>query len=500
MSEQTSVFLSLGINSKIVENLEKKGITVPTPIQEAAIPPALKGEDVIGIAETGTGKTFAFGLPMIEYLMANTGRGLILVPTRELALQVEEAIRPFARILDVKTVSLIGGASMRRQISQLTMRPRIIVATPGRLIDHMQQKTLNLRDIGMLVLDEADRMLDMGFAPQIERVLEQVPETRQTMLFSATMPDAIASIAERYMRMPIRVEVARAGTPAEKISQEILLLHREDKMKALSQILNNQEGRVLVFSRTKHNARKMAIQLQREGIKAGDIHSNLTTAQRRRALEMFTTGHKPVLVATDIAARGVDVKDVRLVINFDLPDNPDDYVHRIGRTGRAGATGHAISFVTSEDRRAVRSIEQIIQRPLPLSAPLEGIETPKLRPESGRSSGGRGGRSYGRRPAYGRSSSSGSSRSSGGYGGNSRPAFGRSPSAGGTSRPSFGRSASPTGGASRPSFGRSASSTGGNSRPAFGRSPSAGGRPSFGRAPQRSSRPAGAVTKRRVTG
>jgi len=477
MSEQTSVFLSLGINSKIVENLSKKGINVPTPIQEAAIPPALNGEDVIGIAETGTGKTFAFGLPMIERLMVAPGRGLILVPTRELALQVEEAIRPFARLLDIKTVSLIGGASMRRQISQLTMRPRIIVATPGRLIDHMQQKTLSLRDVSMLVLDEADRMLDMGFAPQIERVLEQVPETRQTMLFSATMPDAISHIAENYMRMPVRVEVARAGTPAEKISQEILLLHREDKMKALSQILKSQPGRVLVFSRTKHNARKMAMQLQREGINAGDIHSNLTTAQRRRALEMFTTGHRPVLVATDIAARGVDVKDILLVINFDLPDNPDDYVHRIGRTGRAGASGHAISFVTSEDRRAVRSIEQIIQRPLPLRAPLEGIETPKLRPDSGRSSGGgRGGRSYGRRPAYGRSSSSGSSRSSGGYGGNG-------------------------GGNSRPAFGRSPSTGGGNSRPAFGRSPSAGGgRPSFGRAPQRSSRPAGAVTKRRVTG
>lgn len=432
MSEQTSVFLSLGINEPIANALAKKGIVSPTPIQRDALPPALNGEDVIGIAETGTGKTYAFGLAMIERLLAGKGRGLILVPTRELATQVEDALRDYCRLFDLKIVTLIGGASMRRQISQLTARPRIIVATPGRLIDHMQQKTLTLRDVGMLVLDEADRMLDMGFAPQIDRILENVPKERQTLLFSATMPESIVDIAQNHMRMPVRIEVAPQGTPAANISQEILLLNREDKMKALSHLLQGQKGRVIVFSRTKHGARKMAMQLQREGIEAGDLHANLTTAQRKRALEKFTKGISPVLVATDIAARGVDVRDVQLVINFDLPDNPDDYVHRIGRTGRAGKSGHAVSFATPDDRRTIKAIERIIQKQLPLGTPPAGIESPKLRPEADRPyGGGRGrGRSYGsggRR--FGNRSRSGSGSSSQG-----RPSFGSSPRSGGAHR------------------------------------------------------------------
>ncbi len=343
--------------------LGERGFSIPTPIQHQAIPPSLEGKDVVGIAQTGTGKTLAFGIPLLQNL-GNGGRALVVLPTRELAAQVEETLHPLAQELGIHTAVFIGGASMQRQREMLRRNPRILIATPGRLNDHLEQGTVTLREVKILVLDEADRMLDMGFKPQIERILRHVPQERQTMLFSATMPPEILRLASRHMRSPLRIEVAPAGTAAEKVEQELFIVRREEKLPLLGSILQEQKGSVLIFSRTKYGARKITRAVQSMGHSAAEMHANRSQSQRKEALEGFKSGKYRILVATDIASRGIDVSNITVVINFDLPDDPSDYVHRIGRTARAGKEGRAISFATPEQTSNIRDIERLIRAPI----------------------------------------------------------------------------------------------------------------------------------------
>ncbi len=368
-------FEGLGIAPKLLEILSKLNFTVPTPIQHQSIPIGIEGKDVMGIAQTGTGKTMAFGIPMIQRLAQFKGRGLVILPTRELALQVDQALHLLGRPLGLKTAVLIGGEPINRQFRALKQNPHIIIGTPGRLNDHLEQGTLNLSTVSILVLDEADRMLDMGFEPQIRRILAKVPKQRQTMLFSATMPDPIVKIATTYMSTPLRVEVAPAGTTARDVSQEVVFVSRDGKIAMLKKVLDEHKGSVLVFTRTKYTAKKIAKYIRDFGHSSSEIHSNRSLSQRKEALEGFKIGRYRVLAATDIAARGIDVTGIELVINFDLPENPEDYVHRIGRTGRAGLSGKAISFATPDQRYDVRSIERLIKITLP-STQASGLPTP----------------------------------------------------------------------------------------------------------------------------
>jgi len=382
MSQNEQNFYGLGIAPAILSVIERLKFTVPTKIQYQAIPVGLQGQDVMGIAQTGTGKTMAFGIPLIQRLAQIKGRALVVVPTRELAIQVDESLRKIATALGLKTVVLIGGDSMGKQIQNLKLHPRILIGTPGRLIDHMQQKTLNFHDAHILVLDEADRMLDMGFGPQIATLMRQVPHERQTMLFSATMPETIMNIAKSYMKLPVRVEVAPTGTMADKITHELFIVRKELKHGLLESTLAQYKGSVLLFCRTKFSVARLTKQLRVMRHNAAEIHSDRSLSQRREALEGFKRGKYRILVATDIAARGIDVKGIELVLNYDLPDDPGNYVHRIGRTGRAGFAGHAVSFATPDQRLDVKNIERIIKQTLPVTdshptIPLEKFHHPK---------------------------------------------------------------------------------------------------------------------------
>lgn len=365
--EQKKGFYGLGIAPGMLATLEKLQFTTPTPIQEKAIPAGIRGEDLIGIAQTGTGKTFAFGIPMMQRIAQTKGQGVIVVPTRELALQVDVELRKISINTGLRTAVLIGGLSMGPQISALRRGANIIVATPGRLIDHLEHRTISLAKVTCAVLDEADRMLDMGFLPQIKRILDALPRERQTMLFSATMPTEIVKIANTYMKTPLRIEIAPAGTTAERVTQELYIVSNSAKLPLLEHILKDRKGPTIVFTRTKHGATKIAKKLIQGGINASEIHSNKTLAQRREALDGFKRGKYRVLVATDIASRGIDVKGIETVINFDLPTGSDDYVHRIGRTARAGEEGHAISFAMPDQRKEVAAIERLIRSYIPTS-------------------------------------------------------------------------------------------------------------------------------------
>ena len=433
MTNQTNTassgFSQLGISPKLLSLLEKRRFIDPTPIQQQSIPVAIKGQDVIGIAQTGTGKTLAFGIPMLDLLTKQKGVGLVIVPTRELALQVEESVRPFADGLGLRTAVLIGGASMNIQRQILQKKPRIIIATPGRLIDHMERFRLSLANVEILVLDEADRMLDMGFAPQINRILDSVARARQTMLFSATMPEDIVRMAHEQMKSPVHIEVARAGTASAQVEQEMFFVHKEDKSTLLDACLEMAKGTVIVFTRTKHGATKLNKSLRKIGYKVDEIHSNRSLAQRKRALQDFKSGRIKILVATDIAARGIDVKDISLVINYDIPENPDDYVHRIGRTGRAGATGKAITFAMPDQRGDVRDIERLIQQAIEIGQMPAGIKDPgvaKLNPDE-RDGGRRRKRpqrrdkNFGRPPGQTRRDAAGGNYRRGGSRGGGRP-------------------------------------------------------------------------------
>jgi superfamily II DNA/RNA helicase len=362
-----STFADLGLKPSLLAVLEKLKFTIPTPIQAQAIPIAVEGKDVIGIAQTGTGKTFAFSLPMIQRLAENKKQGLVILPTRELAIQVEEAIRQIGHTFGIRTAVIIGGASMYHQTQSLKRGPHVIIGTPGRINDHLEHKTIQLGNVGVLVLDEADRMLDMGFAPQIKAILQHVPKERQTLLFSATMPPEIVTIATKYMNTPVRIEVARAGSVSEQVEQDFFLVSRDQKDRMLDKLLDENKGTVLVFSRTKYGAKKICRAIRGMGHTAAEIHSNLSLSQRRRSLAGFKSGDYRVLVATDIAARGIDVTNIELVVNYDLPESPDDYVHRVGRTGRAGLKGKAVTFITPDQKYKIRAIERLVRTQLTIS-------------------------------------------------------------------------------------------------------------------------------------
>ncbi len=361
-------FHGLGIAPKIIEILESLKFKHATPIQHQAIPLAMEGKDVMGIAQTGTGKTMAFAIPTIQRLAQGKGRALVIVPTRELALQVEESFFKIGRPFGIKTAVLIGGDPVRNQLKALALHPRVLIATPGRLIDLMEQRKVHLSDICVLILDEADRMFDMGFSDQIEMILRSVPKERQTMLFSATMPSTIIAVARSHMRLPVSVEIARSGATPEQVTHELFIIQNDMKRVLLGKLLAQFRGSVLLFCRTKMGARKISSALRQQGHRAAEIHSDRSLPQRREALEGFKRGKYRVLVATDIASRGIDVKGIEIVINYDLPDDVENYVHRIGRTGRAGCPGHAISFATSDQKEDVASIERLIMAVLPISS------------------------------------------------------------------------------------------------------------------------------------
>lgn len=367
MQESNLTFYGLGIAPQVLEVLAHLKFEAPTPIQYRAIPLALEGKDVIGIAQTGTGKTMAFAIPMVQRLNHQKGRGLVLVPTRELAVQVHESVEKVARPFKMRSVVLMGGDSMQRQIRELQKNPRVIIATPGRFGDLLRQRKVRLSEVSVVVLDEADRMLDMGFAPEIIKILDGIPKQRQVMLFSATMPDTILRLASQYMTMPLQVEVAPSGTTAEKVTHELFIVRRENKQKLLAELLKQYMGSVLLFCRTKIRTSRTTRYLREQGFRCAEIHSDRSLRERRQALEGFKSGKYRVLAATDIAARGIDVAGIELVINFDLPDDTENYVHRIGRTGRSGHAGHAISFAAPEERNDVHNIEKLIKQALPVS-------------------------------------------------------------------------------------------------------------------------------------
>jgi ATP-dependent RNA helicase RhlE len=385
-------FQKLGILPGLLKRITALNFIKPTPIQSKAIPIATSGEDVVGIAQTGSGKTLAFSIPMLQNVYVNKTMGLVLLPTRELAIQVEETIKKVASPFGVRTAIIIGGTNIRPQIKQLKAKPHIIIATPGRLIDHIEQKNISLSNVSILVLDEADRMLDMGFAPQLKKLLSFIPTDRQTMLFSATMPEEIAKIAQQYMKKPLRIEVAPPGTTVDTIEQEVFIVPRHEKMDLLLRLLQEYKGTVLVFSRTKYGAKKIALQIRKAGHTADELHSNRSQGQRQNALKGFSKGKYRVMVATDIAARGIDVDDIELVVNFDLPEQLEDYTHRIGRTGRAGKSGTAISFASPEQKGDISQIQHLIDMTLPIKAPC-GKELDSIAKHSvGKYGRGRGGR------------------------------------------------------------------------------------------------------------
>jgi ATP-dependent RNA helicase RhlE len=360
-------FASLGLGSKLTQALREKGYVEPTPIQAKAIPIILSGRDVIGVAQTGTGKTAAFVLPLLERLSTaastRTMRVLVIAPTRELVAQIEENVRAYGRHLGLQYATIFGGVGEGPQIQALRRGVDIVVATPGRLIDLMQQRHVDFSALQVLVLDEADRMLDMGFLPAIRTIVAATPRSRQTLLFSATMSKEIEGVAKDVLRSPALVEIGARSTPAEAVTQYVVEVSPAGKVPALIHLLKDAAlESVLVFSRTKHGADRIARKLAAAGVTTATLHSNRTQGQRLAALKRFRSGDVRVLIATDIAARGIDVDGISHVINFDFPPQPEDYVHRIGRTGRAQAIGDAISFVTHEDADSLRKLERFLGR------------------------------------------------------------------------------------------------------------------------------------------
>lgn len=394
----TVTFRSLGLSDALLRELAQAKFTDPTPIQAKAIPPGLAGRDVLGCAQTGTGKTAAFVIPMIERLAggpAGPPRGLILTPTRELAFQIQRTIGLLGRSRRVSATALVGGEDLRIQVRGLHQRPTIVVATPGRLLDHMWNGTVNLAHFTIVVLDEADRMLDMGFAPQLNQILDALSPERQTMLFSATMPDNLDGLARAGLKNPVQVMVNPPATAAHTVTHEVHHTTHDDKISLLLNLIQDPAGSVLVFTRTKHRADRLGTALEHKGHRVAVLHAGRRLSQRRAALEGFRRGTYRILVATDIAARGIDVANIGHVVNFDLPNTPEDYVHRIGRTGRMKAIGRATSFVTGEDHFQLRAIEKLLGRPVPRAA---GSPPPQSHGTgSGRGSAHRGGG----RPGYG---------------------------------------------------------------------------------------------------
>jgi len=355
-------FRSIKIEDSLKHSLSKMNFIKPTPIQGMAIPVALEGKDILGTAQTGTGKTLAFSIPLINKLILDKNAfALVMCPTRELASQVMEAIKSIiSDKINIRTALLIGGESMQKQLRQLGNRSRIIVGTPGRINDHLKRRSLNLSATKYLVLDETDRMLDMGFTPQIEMVLKFIPKNHQTLLFSATLPQNILRISERYLNKPERISSGSTSIPVAKIKQETLQVFKENKYDQLIDQFLLRKGSILVFVKTKRNADKMVKRLKEEGHSADAIHGDLRQSKRDRVINSFRKGLKRILVATDVAARGLDIPLIQHVINYDLPQVPEDYVHRIGRTARAGSEGSALTFLTPDDRFMWSSINKLI--------------------------------------------------------------------------------------------------------------------------------------------
>ena len=395
-------FNTLGLSAELLRAVSEQGYTEPTPVQSKAIPAILEGKDVMAGAQTGTGKTAGFTLPLLQRLSENpnTGarrpiRALVLTPTRELAAQVGESIEIYGRHLPLRSTVIFGGVKINPQKDKLRQGVDILVATPGRLLDHISQRTVDLSQVEILVLDEADRMLDMGFVNDIRKLLALMPANgvRQNLLFSATFSREIKQLADRLLDHPELIEVARCKTTAERIAQVVHPVDKSRKRELLSHMIGSNNWRqVLVFTRTKHGANRLAQQLERDGLSATAIHGNKTQGARTRALAEFKSGAVRVLVATDIAARGLDIDQLPHVVNFELPNVPEDYVHRIGRTGRAGLEGEAVSLVCVDEHKLLRDIEKLLQRKIP-SVTLAGYEPdPSIRAEpikNGRSGGGR---------------------------------------------------------------------------------------------------------------
>ncbi len=355
-------FSDLNIENKLKRSIELAEFKTPTPIQSQSIPISLEGKDVLGTAQTGTGKTLAFTIPMLNKLLKDKqAMALIICPTRELATQVMETVLKLnVREIGIGNALLIGGESMQKQLRQLKKGARIIVGTPGRINDHIERKSLNLSRVNYLVLDETDRMLDMGFTPQIEIILKFIPKDHQTLLFSATLPENILKISRKYLNNPERVSVGSLSTPIEKIKQETFQITADKKYHELINQLVERSGSILVFVKTKHGADKIVKRLKYDGHKADAIHGNLRQSKRDRVIRGFRNGNSRILIATDVAARGLDIPVIKHVINYDLPQVPEDYIHRIGRTGRAGKDGSALTFLTNNDRGMWRSIQKLI--------------------------------------------------------------------------------------------------------------------------------------------
>ena len=425
-------FDSLGLSAEILRAVSEQGYSEPTPVQKQAIPLILEGRDLLAGAQTGTGKTAGFTLPLLQLLSQRPGksarkpRALVLTPTRELAAQIGENVEAYGRHLSLKSTVIFGGVKINPQIDRLRRGVDILVATPGRLLDHVGQKTLDLSAVEILVLDEADRMLDMGFIHDIKKVLALLPRKRQNLLFSATYNSTIRQLADGLLDNPAQVEVAQRNTTAERVSQRVHPVDKARKRELLSWLIGDGEWRqVLVFTRTKHGANRLAEQLGKDGISAAAIHGNKSQGARTKALAGFKQGDIRVLVATDIAARGLDIDQLPHVVNYELPNVPEDYVHRIGRTGRAGREGEAVSLVCVDEHKLLRDIEKLLKKPIP-SQVIEGYEPDPSIPaepiQMGRGSrnGGQrnGGRNGGGRPRH-----AGQARGQGGNG--SRKGAGR---------------------------------------------------------------------------
>ena len=379
-------FSELGLVEPLQRALAEREHTIPTPIQAQAIPVIMAGRDVLGIAQTGTGKTAAFALPILHQLAtansrSRAPRALVLAPTRELAIQITDEFRAYATEMPLRVAVIFGGVGQKPQVDALTRGVDILVATPGRLLDLMGQRHVNLGRVEHLVLDEADRMLDMGFVRDVRRILAAMPTARQSLLFSATMPEDVARLAADFLQDPVKVAVTPQATPVERVRQSVFHVPTEGKQRLLARILDDPAlSRVLVFARTKHRANRLAIQLEKGGVAAEAMHGNKSQSARQRTLERFRRGEARVLVATDIAARGIDIDDISHVINYEMPSAPESYVHRIGRTARAGAEGIAYSFCDAAERNALGQIERLIQQrltvigddPAPMPLPVQG--------------------------------------------------------------------------------------------------------------------------------
>lgn len=451
-------FLTLGLPEALTHTLTHMQFNTPTPIQAQAIPPALEGKDILGSAQTGTGKTGAFGIPLVARLMASSrGSALVMTPTRELAVQVMDQLeKMLGKRSNIKSALLIGGEPMPKQLQQLRNRPRLLVGTPGRINDHLERGSLMLHDATFLVLDETDRMLDMGFSIQIERIMKFMPKQRQTLLFSATLPQNIVKIANTYLTNPVRVSAGEHSKPATNLKQDVINLSEDKKYDALVQQLNEREGSVIIFVKTKWGAEKMAQRLSRSHHVAEAIHGDLRQNKRDRVIAGFRNRNYRIMVATDIAARGLDIPHIEHVINYDLPQSPEDYIHRIGRTARAGAEGSALCFVTPSDKGKWRAIQRMLN--------------PDAKPEDDYSGESRGPRKGSGKPRRSFGGGGQKPRSESRDGEKRRSADGRNgENRGGERRSAEGRSGESRGGERRSVEGRTGESRGGERRSAEAR-------------------------------